>query len=384
MSFLRPSYRTRRRWKALGMFLGITAAAALVIWLVWLIWLDRFVVYSRDEARLDFGWSVSGDFQVAEPPVRESVPILYDDGSSSLVEKEKELQRLSGVYITAEMLVTDFAEVDRLVREEPAGSAVLVELKTPGGQFFYPSTVPGTSVSSQVDTAAVAGLVEYLRKSEHYMIAAIPALRDRAYGLTNTAMGLHHSSGGYLWADADQCYWLDPTKSGTLYYLSALAAELRDMGFDEVVFLDFSFPPTTDILFEGDRAEALNTAAAKLAQELASEEFCVSFLCNEERFRLPEGRTRVYRDNVDGALAQSVAMNLEIPSMEVNLVYLTEAKDTRFDAYGVLRPLPITQLPEVPEEDSPVTPEEDSPEPPEENSPGTPEVPENNDLEVQP
>ena len=76
---------------------------------------------------------------------------------------------------------------------------------------------------------------------------------------------------------------------------------------------------------------------------------------------LPQGRTRLYRDGVDAALAQSVAQELTVPDSQINLVYLTEVNDTRFDAFSVLRPLPvgmgstpsaasIVEIPESPEE----------------------------------
>ena len=133
------------------------------------------------------------------------------------------------------------------------------------------------------------------------------------------------------------------------------------MGFDEVVFTDFCFPPTEDILYEGDKLAVLNDTAAHLAYNLATEDFCVSFLCNEEGFVLPEGRTRLYRSKVDASMAQAVAESLTVPDAAINLVYLTDVGDTRFDAFGVLRPLNLgmQQLP-VPTEPAPV-PEEEPP-----------------------
>ena len=145
------------------------------------------------------------------------------------------------------------------------------------------------------------------------------------------------------------------------------------MGFDEVVFTDFCFPPTTDILYEGDKLTALNETAQYLAYNLATAEFCVSFLCNEEGFVLPEGRTRLYRDGVDASLVQSVAETAAVPDAQINLVYLTEVSDTRFDAFGVLRPLPIgvtTPLPpEGAAEEEPEDPEQPEEEPVEEPEP---------------
>ena len=346
------TWRTKKRMKALGWTLGIVTLVSLTLWLCWIIWLGRFVVYSRDAVRLDFDWVVPGPFIAAEPPEQPPVNIVYDDGSETVVERTKELTQLSGCYITIDMLTGDLEEVDRIIREQPKGTALMLELKNGSGTFYYDTDLPNASVSSKIDKAAVTDLLEYLKKADYYLIASVPAFRDRAYGLKNTAYGIHHSSGGYLWAGSDKCYWLDPAKNGTRSWLISVASELRDLGFDEVVFTDFTFPPTEDILYEGDKLTALNEAAQHLAYNLATDSFCVSFLCNEEGFVLPEGRTRLYMSGVEASMAQNVASNIAVPNSQINLVYLTEVMDTRFDAFSVLRPLPIgvASMPAVPQE----------------------------------
>lgn len=343
------TWRTRKRLRTLGLTLGILALVSLTVWVCWVLWLGRFVVYSRDAVRLDFDWVTPGEFVAAEPPEEQSVTILYDDGTETVVERSKELAQLTGCYVTADMLVSDIEEVDKIIREQPKGTAIMLELKSGAGTFYYDTDLPEASVSSKIDEEAVGDLISYLSRADYYTIACVPAFRDRAYGLENTAYGIHHSSGGYLWAGDDKCYWLDPAKNGTRSYLVSIASELRDLGFDEVVFTDFCFPPTEDILYEGDKLTVLNETAQHLVHNLATETFCVSFLCNETGFTLPEGRTRLYRDGVDASLAQSVAGTVTVPNTQINLVYLTEVNDTRFDAFGVLRPLPIgvTSLPAV-------------------------------------
>ena len=351
---LRPlnlTWRTRRRLKALGIFHGTVLTLALVVWLCWILWLGRFVVYSRDAARLDFDWQMSGTFVDALPPESPTVSILYDDGTNIQIQRNQPLSQMNGYYITAQMLVDDMDAVDALVRELPKGTAVMLELKSGSGTFYYDTEMPQASVSSKIDKKAMKSLLSYLVKADHYIIAQIPAFRDRAYGLANTSSGIHHSSGGYLWAGSDNCYWLDPVKSGPRSYLISIASELRSMGFDEVVFTDFAFPPTEDILYEGDKLTVLNETAQYLAYNLTTEDFCVSFLSNEEGFVLPEGRTRLYRSGVEASMAQDVASALALPDPQIKLVYLTEANDTRFDAFSVLRPLALgaTQpLPDAP------------------------------------
>jgi len=363
------TWRTRKRLKTAGITLGILTAAALVVWLCWVIWLGRFMVYSRDSARLDFDWQAPGEFVTAVPPEELSVNILYDEGDEVVVvDRTPELARLSGFCVGTDLLTEDIRELDRLIREQPKGTAVMLELKSGSGSFYYGTTLPGATVSNKIDKDAVRELIRYLAKADYYLIASVPAFRDRAYGLENTSLGILHSSGGYLWAGSDRCYWLDPAKDGTRSWLVSVAAELRDLGFDEVVFTDFSFPPTDAILYQGDKLAALNETAQHLVYNLATEDFCVSFLCNEEGFVLPEGRTRLYRSGVDAALVQEVAAAATVPSAEINLVFLTDAMDTRFDAYSVLRPLP-TGAPTPPPASPPPLPSE----PTEPSQPETPD-----------
>ena len=344
------TWRTRKRLKTLGILFGALVALSAVAWLCWILWLGRFVVYSRDAVRLDFDWQTPGDFVTAVEPEKPAINIVYDDGSETVIERNQELTQMNGCYITAQMLMDDIAGVEELIREQPKGTAIMLELKSGSGTFYYDTEQPRASVSSKIDKEAMESLLSYLAKADYYTIAQIPAFRDRAYGLENTSSGIHHSSGGYLWAGSDKCYWLDPAKSGPRSYLISIATELRDLGFDEVVFTDFCFPPTEDILYEGDKLAVLNDTAQHLVYNLATEDFCVSFLCNEEGFVLPEGRTRLYRDGVDASMAQSVADTVKVPDKQINLVYLTEAYDTRFDAFSVLRPLHLGATQPLPTE----------------------------------
>lgn len=380
------TWRTRRRLSTTLWILGAVTAAVLTVWVCWILWLGRFVVYTGDSVRLDFDWVTPGEFVEAVEPTRPEINIIFDDGSEVVVDRTKPLERMSGFYVTIEMLLDDVDEVERLIREQPKGTAIMLELKSGSGNFLYKTTMPNAKVSSKVDKDAVADLIQYITKADYYTVACVPAFRDRAYGLKNTSCGLLHSSGRYLWAGDDKCYWLDPAKNGTRSYLISIASELRDLGFDEVVFTDFCFPPTEEILYEADRLTVLNETAEHLVYNLATEDFGVSFLTNDPGFKLPEGRTRVYRDGVEAAMAQEVAASLDIPSMQINLVYLTEAMDTRFDVFGVLRPLDMGSMPELPAATTapaPETPAEPAAEPAA-DAPAEPveeEAPEDSDVQ---
>ena len=62
------TYRTRKRLKTAGLIVGGAAALGTLVWLCWVLWLGRFVVYSREEVKLDFDWVTPGEFVAAVPP----------------------------------------------------------------------------------------------------------------------------------------------------------------------------------------------------------------------------------------------------------------------------------------------------------------------------
>ena len=183
-------------------------------------------------------------------------------------------------------------------------------------------------------------LMDYLLSSDLYLIARLPALRDYDFGLNNVSCGLPKKDGnGSLWLDDTNCYWLNPTKEGTLEYLSRQVLELRLMGFDEVVFTDFRFPRTEKITFEGDKEQSIAEAAASLVEKLTTEGFFLSFQSEEVTFVLPEGNSRLYLSDIPAAEVSTIAEQALVQDSKLQLLFLTTVNDTRFDDYCVLRPL---------------------------------------------
>lgn len=333
------SYRTRRALSRLAAGLLILALLAMVVWMVWIIWLDRFVVYSRDGATFNFDLSnelLSGELAVP-PQDQHTVNIIYNDAASGTTSTE--LAQINGYYATAEALREDIEGVRARIDSLPSGSAVMLDLKTINGYFYYSSQVG--PVSSSIDSETVDQLITYLNSKDLYLIARIPAFRDYYFGLNETTNGLFMVSNPIgLWMDDEGCYWLDPTKEGTINYLTRIVAEIKRLGFDEVVFSDFCFPDTTDIQFSGDQATAIAEAANTLATICATETFCVSFCSETTAFELPtEERCRLYLVNFSAAQVRSAAEATGLENPEIRVVFLTEHGDTRFDEFSVLRPV---------------------------------------------
>ncbi len=337
------TYRTRRRLHRIGMTLGIVLVLALVVWICWFVWLERYVVYTADGAqiRLDLPLTFE-DGEIALPPEESTVAIYYNEGDNK-VNTSSELGQISGCYATTSLLLSSIDSVDTAIQSLPSGSAVMLDLKSIYGNFYYNTSIPGAPVADALDAGQMDRLLRNLAASDYYLIARIPAFRDRAYGLENTQYGLPTSK-GYLWSDENSCYWLDPTSNGTLSYLISIATELQDLGFDEVVFTEFRFPDTSEIVFRSSlsKEEAIAQAAKILVESCATEQFAVSFESEDGDFPLPEGRTRLYLTGVSAAKAQSALDNTTVPVKESQLVFLTETNDTRFDIASVLRLLAVT------------------------------------------
>lgn len=329
-------YRTQRLFKRLVSAVLALVVLALAGVVCWLIWVQRFIVYTADgSARLDFDLPPMQPGVLAVAPTEPDVSI-YFDRDDQIIKPSTELAQLSGYYADAEAL-KDIAAVKTQIQALPAGTAVMLDVKNIRGEFFYSSQV-GTYRNSQINIAQMDALISELNRSDRYLIARLPALRDYNYGLNHVPEGVHHSSGGYLHQDELGCYWLNPGSEGALSYLTRIVLELKALGFDEVVFEDFCFPQSEDILVNGEKSQLLTKAANVLVNACSSDRFAVSFVM-KEAFTMPKGRTRLYLTGVEAADAEAAALASGIENTAVNLVFVTELHDTRFDVFGVMRPL---------------------------------------------
>ena len=330
------SYRTRQIIKNVAVILLVVLLVLALVLSCWFVWLDRYVVYTRDGVKLDFNLSGFAPGVRPERPEKETVSIYYNEGDDT-INTSTELTQMIGYYVDAAALEEDITAVRDQLKQLPSGTAVMVDVKSIYGNFFYSSSVSDKR-NSNIDTAAMDSLIKLMQTNELYAIAKLPALRDYYYGLNHVPDGLP-LPGGYLWMDEDYCYWLNPASDGTMTYLAQIIVELRNLGFDEVVLDDFYFPDEDDIVFKGDKDEAIAKAAETLVTACATETFAVSFVGQKASFPLPQGRSRLYLENVAAADTAGAAMGSGIENTAVNLVFLTEVHDTRFDVYSVLRPL---------------------------------------------
>ena len=341
-------YRHKRTLKRLGTVLAALLLVFIVTWLCWVVWLQRYVIYTDDGAQLNFSLSsyeVTGKEAVA-PKAEQNISIFYNEGADA-IDTVKEMAQLNGYYIDSDMLQKDMTGVLVRIEQLSSGTPILIDMKGPYGSFFYPSNLPSAVHSASTDVQAVGELVQKLQKKGFYTIARICAFRDWNFGNNNVPCGLYMLNRAGLWLDPEGYFWLDPTNANTTSWISSVVLELRDMGFNEVLLTDFRFPNSDKYIFTGDKVAALQTAATTLVSTCASSDFTLSFGVDDPTFALPEGRCRMYLTGVTAnGIGQTVAQ-VNVPDPSVNLAFIAETGDTRYDDYSVIRSLYISDVVEA-------------------------------------
>ncbi len=336
---MRISYRTRRILQRMGLVLLGLLTLAILVWFCWVVWAERFIIYTSDGVVLDMEQTpdLSGGSVALPPEEDDSVSIYFNEGDNT-VDTNKEQTQLKGYYITPDVLSTDIATARERLRKLPSGTAVMIDVKSAKGHFYYSSEVDGATLAN-IDIPAADDLISQVIHGDYYAIARVPAFRDYWFGFSNVPCGIHHKSGRYLWMDEIGCYWLNPTNTRVQNFIIDIVSELKAMGFDEVVLTDFRVPTSENIIFNSDREEALAAAMDTFMTSCAADGFSLSFALTNPSYPLPDGRSRLYLEGISASGVGATAAQAVITNPEVRLVFVAATNDTRYDQYGVLRPL---------------------------------------------
>lgn len=334
---MRISYRNKVRLKKFFKFLGVLLALTVVLAVVALIYLEPYMVYDRDGAHLVLSRpaeSTAPTETAAPRPVITDPQIVY---SEDPVE-ERTILEMGGYYITTSMLKNPQTVLSAL-KELPRGCAVMIELKSRFGNFYYSTDVYGAPLADN-DKSGVDEIIAWINANGFYTIAVISAYSDYTFAIENQSCGLPLSSGA-LWWDDYNCYWLDPASETVSNYLMDTVRELADLGFDEVAFSNFDFPDASSIVYSSElsRSEVLEQAAGDLTAMAQGSGVTISFVTEEVDFphRLASGR--LYIPNVDGSRVERYVQSYSDLGNMKELVFMANSRDTRFEGYAQLRPL---------------------------------------------
>ena len=243
------SYRGRGpKWKILlSILLVLTIVVAVSV-----IYMQQYLVYSPDGHRqIVLPWQTEGG---KEPPPEENPendPLAGLDVVVQEPEPEAPKDTVAFTIPAQPLRQNVWGEIsDMSFSERSSGTynAVAVRLKTSNGTIYFNSA---NAVSGAVDimddpgedpdeTAITLGLITS-REGVH-TIASMACLQDfKAANADVEGRGLKNT-GGYIFYDGNNSLWLDPAKPGAREYVCALAKEIAEMGFDELLLTDFSYP----------------------------------------------------------------------------------------------------------------------------------------------
>lgn len=321
--------------------LGVVLAAALLL-LCRFLYLSRYVVYSGDEAYLDFDRTLSATRTPQTDTQPEDYPFTTLIATQEAAAETQARQQITGYYITTNMLSAGVDAVRSALDASGGYNAVMIDVKSVFGNYYYHSSLPGAQMATSADLDAVEALIRDLTAQDGLtVIARVPAFSEPNYALSHQNQALSLSSGA-LWMDERRCYWLDPSDSAVQGFLASIALELQDMGFDEVLFDSFYFPSDESIRWSSDglsRQGAVQDAAEGL--QLALEGSSIRLDLGSEDPVVAGFAERVFLTAGADADAESLAAGLSgaLSDPASQLVFLTSSRDTRYEAYSVLRPL---------------------------------------------
>lgn len=240
------SYRGRGgKWKIfLAVLLVLVIAAACSV-----MYLQQYVVYTADGRRqIVLPWRTEGGGEVLPPEDPAEDPL---EGLDVVVQEPPEPEPPEDMVAFAlpsrALTQAEWSQFLAGLTQDPARegcNAAVVRLKTAGGTIYYSSA---NAVSGAVDVggdgADVAAALSLVTARENFhAIASMACLQDfKAANAGVEERGLKNT-GGYIFYDGNNSLWLDPAKPGARQYVCALAKEIAEMGFDELLLTEFSYP----------------------------------------------------------------------------------------------------------------------------------------------
>ena len=333
-----PSSRGYSSYRGRGSKLKVFLAVLLVLVILAsaaVIALSRYIAY--DENGVPF-------LRLPEDVVREEPPEMpEEDISDQIIIQEPEpvppgREPVRAVLVPAGALTAEVWSAALETLGDPQGSydAVAVTMGDAGGVLYFDaaSAVQGSVKTVKGDTAET---LTALLDSPYRAIARISGGNCfRVANINVTAMGLKNT-GGYIFYDLYGGNWLDPAKPGTVEYLTALAVEAAELGFDEILLTDVGYPTEgkiNKIAYTGEEDLSRNLAALIRAVRAALGEREV--LLSAE---LPESVVLTGFDEVSGLRLEGIAPFVDriyVQTAAEQTAALEAAVDAVSDAAGLV------------------------------------------------
>ena len=228
------SYRGRTpKWRiALMALLVVVILAAVAV-----MALSRFIVYDEEGTpQMELPWQ--------EEPAVEPAEEISEPPLDLTIEEPVKPRVLRGFCTPVPLTRESWSDSNDRAKESFDCNAAAVTLKDAAGNVYFNSTtaLPGTVQLQEETDAALAEVVAYCQSTEGHSIARLSCFHDpKAANRDVENMGLKNT-GRYIFYDGNNSQWLDPAKPAAREYLCGLAKEAAELGFDEILLTDVSYP----------------------------------------------------------------------------------------------------------------------------------------------
>ena len=231
-------YKRRRPLRTLLRVLGVSVLAVILLLVTAFFWFQRYIVYTPDGIRLDIPFWRDILDEIPEDAQDEPFPFVppggdvptdpSDPNQPSLPEEPTGIPPIRGVLVSGETLgETNVAQI----LESHSADAILVAMNDETGRLWWASEVDMAVRYALSDEGDLGPMLEGL-DPEIGRSALLFGFHNELMATRNPPVALDYAEG-----------WLDPRNAEMRDYIRALALELGWMGFDEIVLVDFAFPP---------------------------------------------------------------------------------------------------------------------------------------------
>lgn len=245
--------RTPKSRIILAVVLVLVILAALAV-----IRMQRYIVYDEHgRPHLELPWQTEGE----APPEEDGLEDI------DLVIQGPERPAAVFAFTAAEAPLTragwQAAWTAAASGADAPYNAAAVTVKDGDGLVYFDSAAAVSgAVRTQADTAAALGELVG-GEASLYSVARMSCFRDPRAAMADVeGMGLKNT-GGFIFYDGENRQWLDPAKPAARQYLCGLARELAELGFDEILLTDVSYPTVgkLDKIAYGETGKTQNLTA---------------------------------------------------------------------------------------------------------------------------
>lgn len=146
-------------------------------------------------------------------------------------------EEVRGIYWTATTAGSERGQELLRYMKQTGLNAAVIDLQMDNGQLAYQPENEELDryVMKNPAVKDFEALLDQLHEEGIYRIARIAVMRNGAFAVQNPEFALRWP-GGSMWQDSIGSLWVDPDAPEVADYVTALAIEAYEMGFDEVQF----------------------------------------------------------------------------------------------------------------------------------------------------